>query len=84
MNIPIFILALRVLRSEFVFYSLLGTLALVLFQPLTAPYITRPELDIFLAAIFSGVVGGLGSGIVIRAGASTAGSTSCRSSPKKK
>jgi uncharacterized membrane-anchored protein YitT (DUF2179 family) len=33
--------------------------------PLTKPYIPVPKLDLFLAAVFSGVVSGVGGGIIL-------------------
>lgn len=73
LNIPVFILGLRELNLNFILYSLIGTLALTAALPLTEPYIPVPELDLFLAAIFSGVVSGIGGGIILRAGASAGG-----------
>lgn len=84
LNIPVFILGLRELDIPFMLYSLLGTLALAAALPLTEPYLPVPELDIFLAAIFSGVVGGFGSGIILRSGTSGGGADIIAIIAKKK
>lgn len=73
LNIPIFIWGLKELNSEFIFYSLVGAIVLVIALPLTKPFIGVPKLDMILVAIFSGIVVGLGSGIILRFGASTGG-----------
>jgi uncharacterized membrane-anchored protein YitT (DUF2179 family) len=54
-------------------YSLIGTLVLVVALPLTRPYIPAPQLDLILASIFSGIVGGVGCGIILKVGASSGG-----------
>jgi uncharacterized membrane-anchored protein YitT (DUF2179 family) len=76
LNIPIFLLGLKELDWKFILYSLLGTTALVVALPLTKPYTPVPRLDhdLFLAAVFSGAIGGIGEGIILKAGASTGGS----------
>lgn len=73
LNIPVLILGLRELNITFMLYSLLGTLTLAAALPLTKPYIPVPDLDLFLAAIFSGVISGFGSGIILRSGTSGGG-----------
>jgi uncharacterized membrane-anchored protein YitT (DUF2179 family) len=84
LNIPVFILGLRELNISFMLYSLLGTLALAAALPLTKPYLPVPELDIFLAAIFSGVIGGFGGGIILRSGTSGGGADIIAIIAKKK
>lgn len=73
LNIPVFIIGLREMNWRFMLFSFIGMIVLIIALPLTKPYIPVPHLDIFLAAIFSGVVGGIGSGIILRAGASSGG-----------
>lgn len=73
-NLPIFIWGIKELSWEFIFYSLIGSVVLIVALPLTSNFIPVPELDIFLASLFSGLVSGLGIGIVIKFGASTGGS----------
>lgn len=73
LNIPLFILGWREVSRQFVIKTIIGlgifTTALDLFkgiQPL-------PSDDIFLGALYGGVLGGLGSGIVFRFGGSLGG-----------
>lgn len=73
LNIPIFLWGLKELDKPFMFYSLVGTLAFIFALPLTAPYIPKPDIDIFLASVFSGLINGLGVGIILKFGASTGG-----------
>lgn len=73
LNIPIFLLGLKELNWMFIVYSLVGTAAMVVALPLTRPYTPVPHLDLFLAAVFSGAIGGIGEGIILKYGASTGG-----------
>lgn len=73
-NLPIFAWGIKELSWEFIFYSLIGSVVLIVALPLSSSIIPVPELDIFLASLFSGLVSGLGIGIVIKFGASTGGS----------
>jgi len=73
LNIPVFILSIKELNWKFTLYSLIGALSMIIALPLTKPYVPVPNLDLFLAAIFSGVVNGIGGGIILRCGASTGG-----------
>lgn len=73
LNIPLFILGWREVSRQFIIKTIIGlgifTTALDLFkgiQPL-------PSDDIFLGALYGGVLGGLGSGIVFRFGGSLGG-----------
>lgn len=84
LNIPVFILGLRELNLSFILYSLIGTLILTAALPLTEPYLPVPELDLFLAAVFSGVISGIGGGIILRSGASLGGSDIIAMIVKKK
>ncbi len=84
LNIPIFIWGFRELRWKMVLYSALGTGVVILVLPLTALYIPKPPLDLFLASIFSGVVSGIGVGIIIKFGASTGGTDIAAIIMKKK
>ena len=74
LNIPLFIWGYRELDRKLVFYSLLGMLTFTVALPLTKPYIAAPEIDIFLASIFSGLLVGFGCGMIIKFGGSSGGS----------
>ncbi|OPZ72895.1 MAG: hypothetical protein BWY80_01039 [Firmicutes bacterium ADurb.Bin456] len=84
LNIPVFLWGIRVLDKRLMAYSAAGTLVLIAVLPLSRPFIPVPELDLFLACIFSGIGSGLGLGIVIRNGASTGGSDIISMIMKKK
>lgn len=84
LNIPIFIWGLKELNREFIVYSLIGTAVLIAALPASKPYIPVPELDIFLASIFSGIVGGLGLGLFLKFGASSGGTDIISMIMKKK
>ena len=73
LNIPLFIWGMKELDREFIFYSIIGTAALIIALPLTKPYIYTPNVDLFLVSIFSGVVVGLGVGIILKFGGSSGG-----------
>jgi uncharacterized membrane-anchored protein YitT (DUF2179 family) len=73
LNIPIFLWGLKELDWKLILYSTVGTAVVIAALPLSAPYIPVPVLDLFLASVFSGVVGGLGGGIIFKLGASTGG-----------
>lgn len=71
-NIPIFIIGWRVISGKFLLFSLLGMGSFSLSLILTA------ELHItvgnpLLACLFAGVISGLGSGLIFRAGGSGGG-----------
>jgi len=84
LNIPILLWGMKELDRQFMIYSLIGTVVLIVALPWTRPYIPLPDLDIFLASIFSGVVSGLGGGIVFKFSASTGGSDIIAMIMKKK
>ncbi len=84
LNIPIFILGLKELDWKFLLYSLLGALATIFALPLTEPYVPIPQLDMFLAAVFSGVLIGIGGGIILKAGVSSGGTDILAIITKKK
>ena len=74
LNIPLFIWGYRVLDKSLMFYSLIGMATFAAALPLTRPYISAPDIDIFLASVFSGLLIGLGAGIIIKFGGSSGGS----------
>ncbi|MCL2378477.1 MAG: YitT family protein [Defluviitaleaceae bacterium] len=73
-NIPLFIIGAFTLKGESIvksaFATLFFTLALFLVQ-----FLPVPENDIVLATVFGGVVSGVGVGLVLRALATTGGTT---------
>jgi len=73
-NIPLFIIGGFVLKGESIIKSAFGALFLsVAFY--FVPYFPVPANDIMLSTIFGGVVAGVGVGLVLRALATTGGST---------
>lgn len=75
-NVPLFLIAWKILGKRMLHYSIIGTIAvtawLALFEqvPLTIPL----EQDLMISSIFAGILMGLGLGIVFRAGGTTGGS----------
>lgn len=84
LNIPIFIWGAKELDRDFMIYSLIGTLIMIIALPLSKPYIPIPQLDIFLASLFSGIVSGIGIGIIFKFGASSGGNDIISMIMKKK
>ena len=73
-NVPLFIAGRAKLGKRFFWGSCIGMLAASIFLDLFDK-IPKPQLDTpLLAAIYGGVIGGLGVGLMIRAGASAGGS----------
>lgn len=73
LNIPVFIWGIKELDKEFIFYSLICAILITVALPYSKQFVVVPELDIFLASIYSGILSGLGIGIVFKFGASTGG-----------
>jgi len=74
LNVPLFILSWRVLGSMFGARTLFGTVALSAFVDLFNRWATAPMTeDLLLAAIYGGVLSGIGLGIAFRFGGSTGG-----------
>lgn len=71
-NIPIFILARTTLSGKFFAFSLLGMASLSFFLTVTPP-LRIPVENPLLACLFAGVVSGVGSGMIFRAGGSGGG-----------
>ncbi len=84
LNIPIFLWGLKELQWRLMLYSAVGTAVVIVALPLSAPYIPAPALDLFLASIFSGVVSGIGIGMIFKLGASTGGTDIVAMIMKKK
>ena len=72
-NLPLFLLGARKIGKEFFVGSLIGMLFLSTFLDLFA-FIPVPETEPLLAALYGGVLCGVGIGIVFVSGASTGGS----------
>ncbi len=74
LNLPLFFWGLKELNKEFVIYSLISMIILVFAIPtMQKVAIISKEIDLFLAAIFSGVFSGLGAGINFKFGSSFGG-----------
>jgi len=73
LNLPLFMLGLKYIGREFMIKTIIATIALsVSFEALY--FLPKFTQDRLLAAIFGGVVGGIGLGIVVARGATTGGS----------
>lgn len=72
LNIPLFILGFRLVGRDFLVFSILGVALLSATLQLTAHFPVLTD-DILLAAIFGGVLSGIGMGIIFRSGGSLGG-----------
>ena len=73
LNIPLFIAGLQQLGLVFSFKTIYGTVSLSIFVDLLARFLVPPTQDPLLAAIYGGLLTGLGLGIVFRSGGTTGG-----------
>jgi uncharacterized membrane-anchored protein YitT (DUF2179 family) len=73
LNLPLFIAAWFILGPGAVIRSLLGTFFFPLAIELTAPYLPAATQDPLLAAVYGGMIMGLGLGLVFRCHGSTGG-----------
>jgi uncharacterized membrane-anchored protein YitT (DUF2179 family) len=73
LNIPVFWWGFREINRHFLLNSLVGTLALSLFLPVTQGLVQPPQIDLILATIFGGAMSGAGFGLVFRGHGSTGG-----------
>lgn len=71
-NIPLFLLGGHHLGKKFFFGSLVGALACSVFLDLFA-LLSVPQTDVMLAALYGGILSGVGIGLVFLGGASTGG-----------
>ena len=71
-NIPLFLLGGHHLGKKFFFGSLVGALACSVFLDLFA-LLSIPQTDVMLAALYGGILSGVGIGLVFLGGASTGG-----------
>lgn len=73
LNIPLFIVGYLVLGSRVVIQSLIGTFLFSLAVEITTPLLPAATDDLLLAAVYGGVVMGVGVGLVFRFRGSTGG-----------
>jgi uncharacterized membrane-anchored protein YitT (DUF2179 family) len=73
MNVPLFILGWKEVNRPFIFKTLYGLGIFSLALDLLKGIRPLPFDDIFIGALYGGVLGGIGSGIVFRLGGSTGG-----------
>lgn len=71
-NIPLFIIAGYKIGKEFFIKSLIGTISLSIFIDILDKY-PAVTTDKFLASIYGGVIIGIGTAIILKAGSSTGG-----------
>lgn len=73
-NIPIFIIGIKAVDKDFIFFSLIGMLSLSGFLIITKDISLYLKVnDILLSCVYGGVLGGIGSGLVFRSRASQGG-----------
>jgi len=72
LNIPLLIIAWFILGKTSLIYTILGTVSVAIFIEMTANF-RIPTDDLLLAALYSGVTTGIGLGIILRNGGTTAG-----------
>jgi len=73
LNIPLFLLGVKILGRSFGIKTLFATLVLSLSIDLLAPFLSAVTDDLLLASIFGGLLAGLGIGLVLKQEASTGG-----------
>ena len=71
-NIPIFIMGWTMISGKFLAYSLLGMVSFSIFLTVTTP-LQIPVDNPLLACLYAGVISGVGSGLIFRAGGSGGG-----------
>ena len=73
LNIPFMILAYKKIGKRFVAYTMYSVIMLAVFTNIFEEYFSFVVKDLFLSAIFGGLVLGIGVGIVLKNGASLDG-----------
>ncbi len=73
-NIPLFIIGYFVLGTRVIIQSLIGTFLFSIAVEITAPMLPPATDDLLLAAVYGGIVMGIGVGLVFRFRSSTGGS----------
>ena len=71
-NVPLFVIALVIVNKRLFFKSILGTVLLSVFIDLLEN-LSPITNDRFLACIYGGIIMGIGTAIILKAGASTGG-----------
>ena len=72
LNVPLFLLALKFKGKRFIWRTVVGTILLSAWI-YVIPAIDLTQQDYFLAAIFGGVIGGAGMGLILLARSTTGG-----------
>lgn len=72
LNIPLFFIGYKVLGKQTMLYTIMGIIATTLFLELTENW-QRPLDDLLLAALYTGLLVGMGLGLIFRAGGTTGG-----------
>lgn len=73
LNVPLFVMAVRNLGVRFGARTLYGTAILSISTDFLVPRVTTPTQEPLLAAIYGGLLTGVGLGLVFRAGGTTGG-----------
>jgi uncharacterized membrane-anchored protein YitT (DUF2179 family) len=73
LNIPLFLIGWKLFGKKFIFKTVLGVVFVSIFSELTKGW-QSPMSDKLLAALYGGVINGIGLGIIFRSGATTGGS----------
>lgn len=74
LNIPLFLLGIYFIGWKFIAKTVVATFMMSIIIDVTAPFIPAYQGDMILAALFGGVLEGLGLGLVFLRGATTGGS----------
>lgn len=73
LNIPLFLLSVKILGAKFGANTLFGAAVLSMAIDLSAPYTPVLTTDLFLSSLYGGVLAGVGMGLVFRFKGTTAG-----------
>lgn len=76
LNVPMILIGWKLLGNQSVLYTLYGTFMLSFFLEIwqRIPVVIPTEGDLLIAALLAGLGGGIGSGLIYRAGGTTGGS----------
>jgi uncharacterized membrane-anchored protein YitT (DUF2179 family) len=73
LNVPLFLISVKVLGTRFGVRTLYGAAILSVAVDLTAPFTPVLTRDLLLSSLYGGVLSGVGMGLVFRFGGTTAG-----------